>query len=696
MNIKKSILLRVRLAFLPMLLFGIAIVYKIGVIQFVEGDKWRSLAAEIGLEYRAIEATRGNILSDNGSLLATSIPFYKLALDPSRATQKMVDDGLDSLAYLLSKFYGDNSKSTYKQRILDARNSGRRYVLLNRKLIDYQEKKEMEQWPIFREGRMDGGALFTKVDKRFKPFGYLGQRSIGFINENGRGAGLEYSFNADLAGMNGKALYRKTVGGKWRPIPDASEVRPVDGYDLETTIDINLQDVAESSLLSALGHHKADYGTVVVMEVATGHIKAIANLSKNSNGTYSERYNYAVGRQGLREPGSTFKLVTMLCLLEDTNLKLSDSIKTGDGVEQFYEESVSDHKEGGYGTITIKEAFEQSSNIAMAKLADKYYGLKPQKFYDHLVDFGLTRAMGFQMVGEGVPKVKKPEEWSGITLPWMAHGYGLELTPLHTLTMFNAVANNGVMVKPMIIKRITKAEKEVNVFNTTVMNKKICSDETLAQIKILLEGVVENGTANNISDADYKIAGKTGTAQTLKNGKYQKQYMTSFAGYFPADAPQYSIMVVIENPRGYSQYGSNVAAPVFKEIADQVYAKNIEMHTELASDFKRDYGVFPVIQAGYQPDLVTICNEIGVSNHITEEADWVRAKIKDNSINWKKNEIQRGLTPNVVGMTLRDALYVLESNGFRVNISGEGRVKKQSILAGRRASKGDIIHIELG
>ncbi len=696
MNIKNSILLRVRLAFLVMLVFGAAITYKIGVIQFVEGEKWRSLAAEIGLEYRAIPATRGNILSDNGSLLATSIPFYKLALDPSRASKKLMGEGLDSLAYLLSKFYGDNPKSTYKQRILDARKSGRRYVLLNRKLIDYQEKKEMETWPIFREGRMAGGALFTKVDKRFKPFGYLGQRSIGYINENGRGAGLEYSFNKDLAGLDGKALYRKTVGGKWRPIPDASEVRPMDGYDLETTIDINLQDVAESSLLQALGRHKADYGTVVVMEVATGHIKAIANLSKNKNGTYSERYNYAVGSHGLREPGSTFKLVTMLALLEDTNLKLTDSIDTGDGNEQFYEESVSDHKEGGYGIITIKEAFEQSSNIAMAKLADEYYGLKPQKFYKHLVDYGLTRPMGFQMVGEGVPKVKKPEEWSGITLPWMAHGYGLELTPLHTLTMFNAVANKGVMVKPMIIKRITKAEKEISVFNTTVMNRKICTPETLAQIKILLEGVVENGTANNISDADYKIAGKTGTAQTLKNGKYQKQYMTSFAGYFPADAPQYSIIVVIENPRGFYQYGSSVAAPVFKEIADHVYAKNINMHTQLTHDFKREYGVFPVIKAGYQPDLITICNEIGVSNHLAEEADWVRAKIKDNSIDWKKNEIKQGLTPNVVGMTLRDALYVLESNGFRVNISGEGRVKVQSIMAGKKASKGDIINIELG
>ncbi len=696
MNIKKTIVLKVRLAFLPMLIFGGAIIYRIGVIQFAEGEKWRSLQAEIGLEYREVPATRGNIVSDNGSLLATSIPFYKLALDPSRASEAMINQGLDSLAYYLAAFFKDNSAKHYKQRILNARNSGKRYVQLNRKLIDYQDKKEMEQWPIFRAGRMRGGVLFTKVDKRFKPFGYLGQRTIGFVNQNGRGAGLEYSFNTELAGKTGKALYRKTVGGKWRPIPDASEVRAIDGYDLETTIDINLQDVAESSLLKALARHQADYGTAVVMEVATGHIKAMANLSRNKNGTYSERYNYAVGSHGLREPGSTFKLATMLALLEDTNLKLTDSIDTGNGVEQFYNQTVKDHEEGGYGKITVAKAFEQSSNIAMAKLADKYFGLKPQKFYNHLVELGLTQAMGFQMEGEGVPNVKKPDEWSGITLPWMAHGYGLELTPLHTLTLYNAVANQGKMVKPMIIKRITKGESEIKTFETTVINERICSPNTLRQLQLLLEGVVKEGTAQNIKDADYAIAGKTGTAQTLKNGKYQKQYMTSFAGYFPANHPKYSCIVVIENPRGVYQYGSSVAAPVFKEIADHVYAQSIDMHTLLAGEYQREYGVFPVIRAGYQPDLVTICNEIGVSNHVIDDANWVRAKIKDNAIDWRKNEPGRGLAPNVLGMTLRDALYLLESSGLKVNISGEGRVKKQSILAGRKINKGEVIYIELG
>lgn len=696
MNIKKSILLKVRLAFLPMLLFGIAIVYRIAVIQMVEGDKWRSLKAEIGLEYREVPATRGNILSDNGSLLATSIPFYRLALDPSRATKTMMDEGLDSLAFHLSTFFKDKSARKYKQLLLNARNSGRRYVQLNRQLVDYQQKKEMEQWPIFKAGRMRGGVLFTKVDKRFKPFGYLGQRTIGFVNQNGRGAGIEYSFNDDLAGKEGKALYRKTVGGKWRPIPDASEVRAVDGYDIETTIDINLQDVAESSLLSALAKHRADYGTALVMEVSTGNIKAMANLSRNKNGTYSERYNYAVGSHGLREPGSTFKLVTMLALLEDTHLKLTDTIDTGNGIEKFYNQTVRDHEEGGYGKITVAKAFEQSSNIAMAKLADKYYGLQPQKFYAHLQSLHLTQAVGFQMQGEGVPNVKKPEDWSGITLPWMAHGYGLELTPLYTLMLYNAVANNGTMVKPLIIRRITKGTSEIQSFKTTVLNDKICSQKTLNQLKELLAGVVKEGTAQNIKDADYSIAGKTGTAQTLKNGKYKKQYMTSFVGYFPAEKPKYSCIVVIENPRGVYQYGSSVAAPVFKEIADHVYARSIDMHSYLAQDFNREYGVFPVIRAGYQPDLVTICNEIGVSNHSNDDSNWVRAKIKDNAIEWRKNQNLKGLAPNVVGMTLRDALFLLESKGLKVTINGEGRVKKQSIMPGKRVRKGDIIYIELG
>ena len=332
----------------------------------------------------------------------------------------------------------------------------------------------------------------------------------------------------------------------------------------------------------------------------------------------------------------------------------------------------------------------------MAKLADQYFGLKPQLFYNRIEKTGLTRPLGFQIVGEGVPKVKKPEDWSGITLPWMAHGYGLELTPLHTLSLYNAIANNGVMVKPYIVQSIRKADKVIQEFAPVVTNKAICSPETLAQLRMLLEGVVESGTAKNINNAQYKIAGKTGTAVTLKNGRYQKAYMTSFVGYFPAENPEYSCIVIIENPKGFWQYGSSVAAPVFKEIADKIYAKDIEMHVALDNDYSPAYGIFPLIRSGYKADLQYICNNLGISNHATEESDWVKTKVDDNAVEWRKNSVDVGVTPDVMGMTLRDAIYVLESCGYQVHLKGIGRVKKQSVMPGRKITKGNKITIELG
>ncbi len=696
MNIKNSILFRVRVSFILVVLFALTIIYKIGVIQFVEGEKWNALAAQIGLQYREVEATRGNILSDNGSLMATSIPFYRLALDPSRPSQQLLNDNLDSLAYNLAEFFGDASAISYKRKIIDARESGRRYILLNRKLINYQEKKAISDWPLLKHGRLKAGVLFERVDKRFRPFNYLAQRTVGFVNENNNGAGLEYSYNSTLAGKTGKALFRKTIGGNWKPIPDASEVRPVDGYDLETTIDINLQDFTESALLKALESHNADYGSVVVMEVKTGQIKAMSNLGKLKNGNYAEKYNYAVGSHGLREPGSTFKLMTMLALLEETNIHLTDTIDTGDGAFTFYKSTIKDHEDGGYGKITVRKSFEVSSNIAMAKLADKYFGQEPQLFYNQIEKVGLTKPLGFQIIGEGQPKVNKPEDWSGITLPWMAHGYGLELTPLHTLTLYNAVANNGIMVKPYLVKSIRKADKIIEEFEPQIINKSICSKPTLDKLQLLLEGVVESGTASTINNAQYKIAGKTGTAVTLKNGRYQKAYMTSFVGYFPAKDPEYSCIVVIENPKGFWQYGSSVAAPVFKEIADKIYAKDIEMHMALEDDFDPEFGVFPVIRSGYKPDLQFICNNLGISNHTNDVAEWVKTSIDDNAVVWRKNTVKTGLTPDVVGMTLRDAMYILETCGYQVRMKGIGRVKSQSVQPGRRMVKGDKITIDLG
>lgn len=695
MNIKKSILLRVRVAFLFVLLFAIAVVVKINHIQMVQGEKWVTMGEQISFDYKKVKATRGNIYSDNGSLLATSLPFYKVAFDATLPNEKIFDAGVDSLARKLSAFYRDKPYLEYKRLLIDARKAGKQYIIINRKQIGYQDKKMMAEWPIFREGRLRGGVIFEKVDVRYRPFANLSRRTIGFVNENEKGAGLEYSFNDQLSGQDGYAYYQKIAGGVWKPVFDRENIKATNGLDLQTTIDINLQDVAETALHKAMRQHNADDGLVVVMEVKTGAVKAIANLSSDGKGNFYEKFNFAAG--GLFEPGSTFKLITMMALLEDSNIELTDSIDTGNGEHMFYKNRVRDHEEGGLGKITIREAFEHSSNVAMAKLADKNFGTRPQKFMDHVERLKIHQPLGIQISGEPQPKFKWPGQkgWSGISLPWMAYGYGIEITPLHTLTMYNAVANNGKMIKPVFVESVKRADSEKENFSTEVIVGKICSGKTLNKLKMMLEGVVENGTAKGIRGTHYRIAGKTGTAQILENGRYTKKYITSFVGYFPAHEPKYSAIVLIKNPRGWHQYGSNVAAPVFKEIADNIYSRDINLHLAMEKKYVEP-GIFPVIRAGNQEELTMLCNELGISNHSSSEEDWVRTSIKGNSINWRKNTIGQGIVPDVQGMTFRDALYLLEQSGLTVIYEGKGRVVSQSLTAGRKVSKGDRIYIQLG
>jgi cell division protein FtsI (penicillin-binding protein 3) len=700
MNIKTTILLRVRIAYLAVVLFSFAIIYKIVIIQTIEGYKWIAKAELNSLKYRSVKATRGNIFSDNGSLLATSLPFYKVAIDPSIANKDIYRDGIDNLSKLLSNYFNDRSAKEYKRSINDARTSGRKYLSLNNKEINYQAKKLMTSWPIFKEGRMKGGIIFEKVDQRYKPFSHLGDRTIGSLSQdNSKGTvGLEYSFNQALSGRNGEALFQKFSGGNWKPIYDGTEVKPKNGYDVVTTINVDLQDVAESALLDALIENDADYGSVIVMEVSTGQIKAISNLSKNRKGEYWELYNYAIGSQGSREPGSTFKLASMIALFENSNAQLTDSIETGNGKFEFYDQQMEDHKPGGYGMLTVKQVFEKSSNIGTAKLITQQFGSNPLKYYDALEDMGLTKPLGFQMIGEGIPYIKHPKKdstWSGTTLPWMSHGYELKMTPLHTLTLFNAVANQGKMIQPIIVKEIKRADQVIESFQSKIINKIICSPATLSKVKEMLEGVVERGTAVNINDSHYKIAGKTGTAKMVENGRYTNKYYTSFAGYFPAEKPRYSCIVVIDNPKGYRIYGSDVAAPVFKEVADKIYALDLEMHNPYQTK-EMMAGVFPVIQSGATEDLKTICNEIGISNHTKNESKWTKARIANNSISWRSMDSGKDLVPDVHGMTLKDALYILENKSLKVKYSGMGRVKEQSISPGSSLKTVNIIEIKLG
>ncbi|MEO9474849.1 MAG: penicillin-binding protein [Cyclobacteriaceae bacterium] len=699
MSIKKSILVRVRIAFLLVFLFSAGVLFRIFTIQYAEGSKWKEIAESLGLQVMKVNATRGNIYADDGSLLATSLPVYKVAFDPGLASDDLFYGQIDSLSFLLAKFYGDLTTDQYKRKIVNARKEHRRYMVLNRQEVGYQEKKLMERWPIFRTGRLTGGVIFEKVEKRIRPFSHLGGRTVGSINGDNRGTvGLEYSFNRQLAGRNGEALFQKMAGGGWKPVFDGTEIQPINGYDIQTTINVNLQDVTETALLKHLEKHRADYGVAVLMEVKTGEIKAISNLSRNSQGQYYERYNYAVGSQGAREPGSTFKLASMIALLEDSNVKLTDSVETGNGSMRFYDETMKDHKPGGYGTLTVQEVFEKSSNIGVAKLITEHFGSDPVRFTNYIKSIGIDKPLGFQLIGEGIPYIKDPTDstWSGISLPWISHGYELKMTPLQTLTLYNAVANNGKMIQPLIVKSVLKDNRHIESYQAKVLNKKICSDETLKDIRIMLEGVVERGTARNIKNERFKIAGKTGTAKKVKNGRYTSNYYTSFAGYFPADDPRYSCIVVIDEPKGYHIYGSDVSAPVFKEIADKIYALEIDLHQEIPDKRLEFAGVFPVIRSGKREELQMISNELGISNHTEDHDVWVKTDVVNHSVFWEGNDSPIDRVPDVKGMTLRDAIYVLENVGLQVDIEGRGRVSSQSITPGVKFSHGATIKLQLG
>ena len=696
MSIRSSILVRVRVAFLLALIATGLLVYRMVQLQIIDGDRWLALAQEVSVQYRDVPAVRGNIYSDNGSLLATSLPHYRIAFDPTVASATLYNKHIDSLSLLLAQHFQDQSAQAYKRKIYQARRQGKRYVLLNRRKVDHLQKKEMEHWPLFRAGRYRGGVVFERINVRYKPFAYLGARTVGFVNERGQGAGLEYSFNRYLSGRDGQGLFQKMAGNHWKPVYDGTEVRPEEGLDVETTLDINMQDVAQSSLLAALEEHDATYGCAVVMEVSTGEIKAMSNLTKRKNGRYAEIYNYAVGE--LTEPGSTFKLASVIALLEETQLGLTDSIRTGAGTYQFYDQTMRDYKTGGFGTITLQDAFAKSSNIAISKLTNHYFGLQPEAYLAHLRDMGLAEPLNFQLAGEGKPDIPTPEDprWSGVTLPWMSIGYGLKLTPLQTLTFYNAVANNGTMVQPLLVKRIKEIDQTVETFSAEILKEQICSEQTLRQVRSLLERVVEEGTASSIREGHYRIAGKTGTAQKVVDGAYTKQYYTSFVGYFPADAPKYSCIIVIDHPKGVPQYGSDVAAPVFKEIADKIYATDLDLQKPLPKQFARQRRVLPVIQAGLRSDLQLVCDELGITQHTRAATEWTRAEHGGHRVIWTDNEDDQGEVPNVEGMMLRDALYLLENRGLQVSHSGTGRVVKQSLEAGSKLEKGSQVKLKLG
>ena len=659
---KKHIINRTYIVSALILILAISIVVKLINIQFVKGDYYIGLSEENNIKNIIIPANRGSVYSSGGKLLATSVPKYDIRFDALAPSDKNFNENLTKLSNSLSVFY--NKPANYYMKLLkNARDSKNRYLLIARNL-GYNDQVKIKNFPLLNLGSFKGGLIIEQKTKRDYPMGGVAQRTIGYERKDDQGnvtrPGIDGAFGSKyLQGVDGKRLSQKIGKGQWKPIEDFNQIEPQDGLDIYTTIDVKIQDVAHFALLEQLEKFKADHGSVVVMEVSTGEVKAISNLGRTSVGTYYEKLNYAVGES--HEPGSTFKLMGMVAALEDKVVDTSDVIDTERGVLSFYGRNVRDSKKGGYGKISVAKAFEVSSNTAMVKLVNDNYKDNPEKFIDRLYSMGLNNTLDLPILGEGIPKITHPSDknnWDGLDLPWMAFGYGVSITPLQTLAFYNAIANDGVMLKPRFLKEVKDFDKTIEVFNKEVINPSVCSKETARKVQKMMQNVVEkkHGTAHNIYSPSFSMAGKTGTCQT----EYWKEsglYISSFAGYFPAENPKYSCIVVIHKPEkkiGY--YGNVVAAPVFKKIAQKIYS------------------------------------DTAIEDRLKEiEISQLESK---NEIYITSNE-DRSLMPNVTKLNLSDAIALLENLGLVVEVSGNGNKINQSVKSGSKINKNQKVILKL-
>lgn len=699
MSIKRDILWRIYLSYAFIAVLGLGILVQAGRVQTVKGSYYRALADSLTTSYRSIDAIRGNIYAADGSLLATSVPIYDIRMDlkVDGLKQELFESKVDSLGQGLSRIFGDESGREYTRRLREARRAGKRNFLIKRN-IDYQQLQQVKELPIFNLGRYTGGLVVEQKSKREMPFRHLAKRTIGYALAGVAPVGLEGAYDRVLAGEGGKRLMQKIAGGVWMPINDRDEIAPMNGDDIITTLDINIQDVAEAALLRTLENNAADHGCVIVMEVATGQIKAIANLGRDSEeGGYYEKYNYAIGES--IEPGSTFKLASLMVGLDRGDFKTTDSVDIEKGKVKFFDRVMKDSEEHDYRNMTVTDLFAISSNAGVAKLINQHYGKNPQLYVDGLRKLGLGEPLGIEITGEGKPLIKDPKGkgWSGVTLPWMSVGYESRFTPLQLLTFYNAVANNGVMMKPYLVSEVRNFGQVVNSYKPIVLKDQIANKNTIADARKMLEAVVEKGTGKNLKTNQYTAAGKTGTAQ-VANDRYgyreSMKYRASFAGYFPADNPRYSCIVVIANPRKGLYYGSYVAGPVFKEIADKVYASIINPGME--EEGKQTVKTTIVLKNGSHKASETVLKKLKVDyKELATDADWVVANYDSTSIGLSELPVSSKLVPKVTGMGLQDAVYLLENAGLKVVPMGKGRVKNQSIPAGSTFRKNQQIVLEL-
>lgn len=700
--------------FLIVVLFatvGVCIVLKAAIIMFKERGYWNEVADRFVKENVLVDPNRGNILSTDGKLLASSLPEYSLYMDfmvsdpdeNRKAKEQAKKDSLfkshlDEICEGLHRIFPDRSAAAFKQHLQNGRNRKSRYYRIYPRRVSYIQYKEVQKLPFFNLGKNRSGLQGVASNNRKRPFGSLAQRTIGDVYADtalGAKNGIELAFDTLLKGKKG-VTHRQKVMNKYLNITD---IEPIDGADIISTIDVDMQDICEKALVDKLYELNAMVGVAVLMEVKTGEVKAIVNMSKGNDGKYYEMRNNAIS--DMMEPGSTFKTASIMVALEDGKIEPDTQVDTGNGVKMMHGRPMKDHNwnRGGYGVIDVTRILEVSSNVGVSSIIDQYYYDNPQKFVDGLKRLGITEPLHLQIAGEGKPNIKGPKEryFAKTTLPWMSIGYETQVPPLNILTFYNAIANDGVMVRPKFVKAAVKDGQIIQEYPTEVIREKIASESTLEKIRTILEKVVSQGLAKPAGSKQFAVAGKTGTAQISQGAAGYtaggRKYLVSFCGYFPADAPKYSLIVSIQKP-GLPASGGLMAGSVFSKIAERVFAKNLSY--ELKNAIDSTTVVIPDVKSGDLAETSYVLGKLNVPTEgKTSKTSWGRVEEDSVGVKLEQQSLKTGIMPNVVGMGAKDAVYLLEKAGLKVNIAGIGKVTRQSIPSGNKYLKGQTVALQL-
>jgi cell division protein FtsI (penicillin-binding protein 3) len=700
-DVKRDILWRVYLSFLGVVLLSFIVLGRAVYIQRVQGNYWRSMSDSMHQKFVELDADRGTIYSEDGEMLSTSVPYFDIYIDFGadglrEKNGKRFKENIDSLSIALSNFFHDKTSFEYKKELKKAYADEDRYYLLH-KALTFEEYKQFRAFPLVRQGRNKSGVIAEVQSRRLNPFGMLAKRTIGLARDNAQNVGLERTYDTLLKGTTGKRLVRFLSGGAAVPV-DGYEIEPENGRDIITTLDIQMQDIVESALMKTLVQNQAQYGTAIVMETKTGKIKALANLGRTKDTIYTEGLNYALQAT---EPGSTIKLATLLSVLDHGSSGVNDLVNVGStGTAYVGVRNVTDDERSDKPLLTVRECFARSSNVGMSMVAYKAFANEPDIYKSYLHKFHLDRKTGIDLLGEGapvLPKLKRNKE--GLhAMVTASFGYAIQVTPLQTLTLYNAIANDGKMLKPYLVNSIKSNGITVKEFSPSVIDEQIVKPQIVKAAKACMEAVVTEGTGKDVfKDFPFAVAGKTGTAHVADgvHGYGDGIYQATFVGYFPANAPEYTCIVVIKTkPHAAIHFGAQLSAPVFKEIAIRLYAQYVQGKKTMPLQLAVDSSLYQY--SGYTPDVMNILRDLNVNPvDSSYRSSWSWIYNNNYKPVVKAETIARNLMPNVKSMTLKDALYLLENMNMKVVVKGRGKVIAQDVLAGAVVNKNQTVTLLL-